>query len=100
VGVYATHRIEAGDSLRIFLPRERVRWLRARELRHSPMRRFCVDFGGGWLACPTDFGRMSVGWYLNHSSTPNAEHRRYRYFAIRDIAAGEEITVDYRSLGV
>lgn len=33
--------------------------------------------------------------YLNHSSSPNAEMDGLECFALRDIADGEEITIDY-----
>jgi SET domain-containing protein len=36
---------------------------------------------------------------LNHSETPNAVHRDYEYYALVNIRAGEEITIDYNSLG-
>ena len=42
--------------------------------------------------------RSIVGWYLNHSFTPNAYQEQYQYFAARDIEAGEEITINYRTL--
>ena len=51
------------------------------------------------LVCPKDFGCMSVGWYINHSKTPNAYHHDYDYYALSDIKEGEEITVDYNILG-
>ena len=41
---------------------------------------------------------MSVIRYLNHSKTPNAYHKNYNYYALRDIKAGEEITIDYNTL--
>lgn len=35
--------------------------------------------------------------FLNHSNTPNTSHDRYGVgYANRDIAAGEELTCDYR----
>ncbi len=59
---------------------------------------YCVATTGGYY-CPLDFRRMSVGWYLNHSDTPNlASNDKDVYFAIRDIAAGEELTIDYAQL--
>ena len=42
---------------------------------------------------------MEIGWHLNHSRTPNAKHRGYRYYALRDIKQGKEITIDYDTLG-
>jgi hypothetical protein len=60
---------------------------------------------GKSLICPSDFGAMPIGWYLNHSTHSNAgpgpnpnPHRRYRWYALRDIKAGEEILVNYNNL--
>lgn len=43
--------------------------------------------------------RTNLARYVNHSCDPNAEaesnHGRLMYRAIKDIAAGEEITLDY-----
>ncbi len=41
---------------------------------------------------------MEIGWYVNHSNTPNAHHLNYKYYALRDIKAGEEIVIDYNTL--
>lgn len=41
---------------------------------------------------------MPVGWYINHSETPNAVHKDYNFYACCDISAGEEITIDYNTL--
>jgi hypothetical protein len=61
-------------------------------------RDYCIDRGDE-LICPKDFGHMHVGWYLNHSSSPNAyPDDDYKWHALRDIKAGEEITIDYNSL--
>ena len=49
--------------------------------------------------CPRSFTRVDVGWYLNHSDNPNAAHTDWEYFALRPIKDGEEITIDYRTLG-
>ena len=39
---------------------------------------------------------LPPGAYLNHSCDPNAMRSGVKVFAWRDIAAGEEITIDYR----
>lgn len=61
---------------------------------------YVVVLEGGYYR-PRDFRCMSVGWYLNHSDTPNIAltDDEDRWFAKRDIAANEELTVDYRTLG-
>jgi SET domain-containing protein len=50
--------------------------------------------------CELDWERSAVllppGCYLNHSCEPNAMRSGVRVFAWRDIAAGDEITIDYR----
>jgi SET domain-containing protein len=96
IGVFATHSIRRGVELRLFAKGARIRW-RLRGAVPPRFSRYCVGFGN-WLACPADFRAMSVGWHLNHSDKSNAYHRRYRYFASRRIKAGDEITIDYRTL--
>ena len=58
---------------------------------------FCVFLPGGKAyLCPQSFNELGVGWYVNHSTTPNLVcDTQYRFMAVRDIAAGEELTVDY-----
>ena len=50
--------------------------------------------------CELGFDRFAVlgppGCYLNHSCDPNAMRHGVTVFAWRPIAAGEEITIDYR----
>ena len=46
---------------------------------------------------------MSLAWYVNHSSRPNAEARytrkgNWKFIALRNIKSGEEITVNYSTL--
>lgn len=42
---------------------------------------------------PLNAHRMSIGWYLNHSSKPNVQVDSF--VALRDIKKGEELTIDY-----
>jgi SET domain-containing protein len=50
--------------------------------------------------CELDFDRFAVlgppGCYLNHSCDPNAMRHGVNVFAWRPIAAGDEVTIDYR----
>jgi SET domain-containing protein len=53
---------------------------------------------GNLYLAPQTFNHIWIGWYLNHSGTPNSEEREEEcFYAARDIAAGEEITVDYNN---
>jgi SET domain-containing protein len=100
IGVFAAHDIKKGTYLRFFggeTEETDVSVVRKKEDVPEPFRQYCMD-RGDTLRCPKDFGRMEVGWHLNHSKTPNAYHRNYDYYALRDILTGEEITIDYNSL--
>lgn len=62
-----------------------------------------VDEASEWERvhlCELGFDRFAVlappGCYLNHSCDPNAMRHGVTVFAWRSIAAGEEITIDYR----
>jgi len=100
VGVFAVHDIKAETFLRIFgdanNPND-VFVMRNKKDVPELFRQYCLD-RGDTMICPKDFGCMEVGYFINHSKTPNAYHRNYEYYAWRDIKAGEEITVDYNSL--
>jgi len=58
---------------------------------------FCVSRGDS-LGCPENFNQLTPAWYLNHSMSPNvAIDRHYKFYALRNIKKGEELTVDYRT---
>jgi len=47
---------------------------------------------------PKSFNELTISWYVNHSEQPNlAADGEYRFYALRDITAGEELTADYRT---
>lgn len=102
VGVFAIRRIKKGTYV---FPgdEEPMRWVKAKTLKGLPkeVRRLYEDFcvikdGGKSYGCPRNFNVMTVGWYLNESKTPNvASDAKCEFYALRDIKAGEELTVDY-----
>lgn len=101
VGVFATHDIEKNTPLRLFGDKatfeERIRVLPKSEINKSFID-YCIEFEDKVYA-PRDFGRMEIGWYLNHSKNANTYHIDYNWYASRNIKAGEEILIDYNSLG-
>ncbi|HEY9404545.1 MAG TPA: SET domain-containing protein-lysine N-methyltransferase [Pyrinomonadaceae bacterium] len=97
IGVFALQTIKKNTRLRLFAKGDRIRYLKSSSSLKD-MLAYCVPIGDGYYMCPADFGRMSVGWHLNHSDTPNAFHKNYIYYAGRDIRKGEEITIDYGTL--
>ena len=101
IGVFAAHDIAEETHLRLFGDKlsteERVRTLAKTQI-PKEFQSFCKDLGETMI-CPLDFGQIAHGWYLNHSRSPNAIKRRFDWYAARDIRKGEEILIDYNSLG-
>lgn len=102
VGCFTLAPIEAGHIVKNLWDDSDVHFVAAEKVtaEQRPMyERYCVKSPDGYW-CPLDFRRMSVGWYLNHSPQPNlgSGDGGITYHALRDIAAGEELTIDYRLL--
>jgi hypothetical protein len=101
VGVFALHAVAEGTPLLLCGDDEA-------EISHEvpvesvpeALLKYCIPVSAGRVIRPNDFSCMEMIWYVNHSPSPNAAHRGFRYYALRDIAAGEEITIDYRTLGI
>ena len=100
IGVFAAHDIKAKTFLRLFgdsKDPKKVAIKRKEKDLPKMFRELCID-RGNFMLCPKDFGHIEIGWYLNHSKKPNAAHTNYKYYAISNIKAGEEITIDYNTL--
>lgn len=102
VGVFTTHRIKKGARLRVFSG-EPTRKMKMSDVKKNPVLAKFVEFfavaSEGWVYMPANFSVMAVGWYMNHSDKPNTHHDEgYKYFASRDIEAGEEILINYNDL--
>lgn len=74
-----------GDYKVIENPQGRERWM---------CENYCIQ-EGETFHCPANFNAMSLGWYLNHADEPNATMKDDQCIALREIRAGEEITIDY-----
>ena len=104
IGVWTMDAIPAGEFLRLWQPDD-WRFVPFAEAEKDPdlwavRDIYCVKDKDGYH-CPLDFHRMSIGWFMNHSDMPNVRSSKelnYEYYAVRDIAAGEEIVCDYRAL--
>jgi SET domain-containing protein len=104
VGVFAIRRIEKGTYI---FPNDKAQivWLKKRALKQLPrsIKRLYDDFciiknGGESYGSPVNFNNMTTSWYLNHSPKPNVGcDKHFDFFAMRNIKAGEELTVDYNS---
>jgi SET domain-containing protein len=102
VGVRAIRSIKKGTY--IFQgDDDKLRWIRRSRLKRLAKEHrklyddFCIK-KGKWYGCPRNFNLMTPAWYLNHSPTPNvASDASYRFFALRDIRVGEELTANYET---
>ena len=83
--------------LALFLD-DTVRRIPYAEMDKNPqLKAFCLVYGierREYVCVPHSFTKMELGWYLNHSKTPNTVHDG-KWIAARDIGAGEELTIDY-----
>ena len=102
IGCYSDIVIRKGELVRVFSP-EDSRWIPLAKAHASPqatlIKRFGIRQAGGYWV-PLDFLRISVGWYMNHSETPNlqSDDGDVTYFALKDIPPGVEVTMDYRRM--
>jgi hypothetical protein len=104
VGVFAIRNIREGADL--FLgDNDEILWVREKIFSKQPaqIRELYGDFAiekGGWYGCPLNFNRLTMSWYINEpkpGDKPNVRcvNETYDFCALRDIRAGEELTVDY-----
>lgn len=106
VGVFCTHDIAKGTFLRLFGRDElsddeeltTVASIRPKDAVPDMFIPYTIHTAE-FLICPKDFGHMFVASYLNHSATPNTFFRKYNWYALRDLQAGEELLIDYNTLG-
>jgi SET domain-containing protein len=108
VGVFAIRKIKKGTSIFPDEKKKNIRWVRKHNLRGLPreLRKLYDDFSiikdnHETYGCPSSFNQLSLAWFLNKPQThkkPNVCCRNdYMFYALRDIAVGEELTVDYRT---
>ena len=99
VGIFAAEAISAGtaiwelsDDLDLLLTREQLARL------PDLQRVFIERYGYPHMSQPQlTVLEFDNGRFMNHSVTPNTDFTRPEVgYAIRDIAAGEELTCDYR----
>jgi len=102
VGVFAIRAIPKGAY--VFVDDEAdIVWVDKKDIEGLPaqIRRFYDDFAiirGNLYGCPISFDKLTISWFLNDSKEPNvAADEEYRFYALRDIKEGEELTADYNT---
>ncbi|HLL29959.1 MAG TPA: SET domain-containing protein [Allosphingosinicella sp.] len=105
IGVFAIRPIPAGTDI-FASDTVPLVWVSKAELEQAGLtpaeRALYHDFGinrGDTIGCPADFHNLTPGWYLNEPA-PGAEANvrstdRLSFIACRDIAEGEELSIDY-----
>lgn len=101
VGVFAIRPIAKGSCV-FAADQGSFIWRPKRQIEHLPvwLKQLYEDFAliksDDSYACPVSFNDLTVLWYLNHANNPNvAADDFHRFFALRDIDEGEELTANY-----
>jgi len=108
IGVFATHDIPTGTV--ILTHEHKIRKMKTKDI-PADFVKFCIHINNEECIGPERFDRLEIGWFINHSITPNIAPRTQvhnanlahgikidGFIAISDIKAGEEILIDYNSL--
>jgi hypothetical protein len=107
VGVFALQSIQEGEAI-FPADSEEIVWVGRSELESADLsetdkalyRDFAV-FKADRCGCPADFDRLTSCWYLNRPDGHEEPNVRcdiddgYRFYALRKIEAGEELTARY-----
>jgi hypothetical protein len=107
IGVFAIRPIPKGTDI---FANDRVPlvWVDKADLDRAELtgaeRALYRDFGinrGDRIGCPANFHNLTPGWYLNEPKAGDRANVRTQdgltFLAARDIAEGEELTIDYDS---
>jgi hypothetical protein len=107
IGVFAIRPIPMGTDI-FANDRVPLTWVSRAELGSAGLseaeRALYHDFGirrGDEIGCPANFNNLTPGWYLNEPPPGGranvAADDGFAFTALRDIAEGEELTIDYES---
>jgi SET domain-containing protein len=102
VGVFAIRAIPKGtdifygdDDPMVWVRKDKTNRL-APEIKH--LYEYFTIIKGNKYGCPKNFNQLTLSWYVNHSKSPNVGcDKEYKFYALRDIKKGEELTADYNT---
>lgn len=105
IGVFAIRPIPKGTDV-FANDKVPLTWVARAEIEAAGLsqaeRALYRDFGirrGGEIGCPANFNNLTPGWYLNEPASGTAANvaadSSFAFTALRDIAEGEELTIDY-----
>ncbi|MEA3063957.1 MAG: hypothetical protein QOJ27_385 [Sphingomonadales bacterium] len=107
IGVFAIRPIPEGTDIfandlvpLVWVSRDELDRMGLSEAERALYRDFGIGRGAA-IGCPANFNNLTPGWYLNEpppGGTANVRtDEHFAFTACRDIAEGEELTVDYSS---
>src|SRR5580700_3449828 len=88
VGVFAVHDIDEGVRLKFHPDQFEFQRLK-REAIPEDFLKYCIAEEDDWYRCPLYFNRMEIGWYINHSYTPNVIRKEDGLYSGCFIKAGD-----------
>ncbi len=102
VGVIAQSPIKKGQTIRLWRPGDWKVWNPRTFDQLKSCNKWCI-YAWDKFYGPSDPKRMSLAWYVNHSSKPSAEcsytkKGNWTFVALKTIKPEEEITVNYATL--
>jgi hypothetical protein len=101
VGLFAIRDIPQGTKLFIGDVGHTVKMAlsEVEKIPDSEVRQMYIDFCpliGNHFVAPSDFNRMTMSWYLNHSDNPNVlVIPELQFVTATFVMAGQELTADY-----
>ncbi|HTE22302.1 MAG TPA: SET domain-containing protein-lysine N-methyltransferase [Candidatus Limnocylindria bacterium] len=98
VGIFAVHDIAEGTKVTALFSDGFVTSRRKVSEIPKIFLDYCIARDNDEYDCPRQFNRMEIGWYLNHSATPNLRIDTDAHYTTRDIKAGEEVLINYNEL--
>jgi len=107
VGVFAIKNVRKGEPIFPGDAEEAIQWVEKASFKNESrsVRKLYNDFAvikGSRYGCPLNFNQLTPAWYINEprkGQRPNVRcetvQAEYEFYALRNIKAGEELTVIY-----
>ncbi|MGO8989186.1 MAG: SET domain-containing protein-lysine N-methyltransferase [bacterium] len=101
--MFAIRNIRKGTNI-FYGDDDPIFWVEKKKVQRLPreIKKLYEDFciiKGRHYGCPKNFNQLTAAWYLNWSKeNPNVGcGKGYKFYALRNIKKGEELTVDYET---
>ncbi len=102
IGLFSTNAVKKGDVVWLY-ESALCKTFTVKEVEGlHPMAQAFIDKYGYIVPGSENIWELDLdnSRFMNHSDDPNTEYPGHEGYALRDIAAGEEITCDYRAFDI